>query len=58
MANHKDSSQSPADKGREERHMGERFGRPEEGPPLHPQTKETGTKGASNAGEDLTSGDG
>lgn len=46
------------DKGRDERHMDERFGKEDDGTSNHPETKETGIKGASNAGEDLTSGDG
>ena len=44
------------DKGAEQRGLGERLGREELGPPLHPASKESGTKGASNAGEDETSG--
>jgi hypothetical protein len=35
---------------------GERYGRVERGPALHPFTKQTGRKGASNVGEDETSG--
>jgi hypothetical protein len=44
------------DKGAEQRGLGERLGREEDGPPLHPAAKESGVKGASNAGEDETSG--
>jgi hypothetical protein len=44
------------DKGAEQRGLGERLGQEEDGPPLHPAAKESGTKGASNAGEDETSG--
>lgn len=46
------------DKGREERGIDERLGQPDDGSSNHPQTKETGVKSGSNAGEDLTSGDG
>jgi hypothetical protein len=44
------------DKGAEQRGLGERIGREEEGPALHPTSRESGTKGASNVGEDETSG--
>jgi hypothetical protein len=46
------------DKGRDQRNLGERLGRPDDGGSNHPQSKATGTKGESNVGEDLTSGDG
>ena len=44
------------EKGAEQRWFGERYGRVEEGPLLHPLSKETGLKGASNVGLDETSG--
>jgi hypothetical protein len=44
------------EKGADQRWLGERYGRVEEGPALHPLTRETGLKGASNVGEDETSG--
>jgi hypothetical protein len=43
-------------KGADQRNEGERYGRPAHGPATHPYTKKTGRKGASNAGEDETSG--
>jgi hypothetical protein len=43
-------------KGADERWLRERYGRVERGPALHPWTKETGLKGASNVGQDETSG--
>jgi hypothetical protein len=44
------------EKGADQRWLGERYGRVERGPALHPFTRETGRKGASNVGEDETSG--
>ncbi|HEX6241881.1 MAG TPA: hypothetical protein VFZ61_13325 [Polyangiales bacterium] len=46
------------DKGADQRRLGlgERLGRPETGPKLHPLSREAGVKGASNVGEDETSG--
>lgn len=46
------------DKGADQRRfgLGERLGRPETGPRLHPLSKEAGIKGASNVGEDECSG--
>lgn len=44
------------DKGAQQRGLGERFGRDAKGPPLHPAAKESGIEGASNVGEDETSG--
>ena len=46
----------PDDKGADQRRLGERLGRPETGPKLHPASRESGTKGASNVGEDESSG--
>ena len=43
-------------KGAEQRWLGERYGRRETGLALHPWSKETGRKGASNVGQDETSG--
>jgi len=45
-------------KGRDQRNMGERSGRADDGTSNHPQTKKTGVRGESNVGEDETSGDG
>lgn len=59
MRKSKDAANAPdvfANKGREQRYLGERFGRPELGTGMHPLTKERGIKGASNVGEDETSG--
>jgi hypothetical protein len=44
------------DKGADQRLLKERINQVEEGPLLHPQSKETGMKGASNVGEDESSG--
>jgi hypothetical protein len=44
------------DKGADQRLLKERISQPEKGPLLHPQSKETGLKGASNVGEDESSG--
>jgi hypothetical protein len=46
------------EKGRDERGIDERLGQPDDGSSNHPETKETGFKSGSNAGQDLTSGDG
>ena len=46
------------EKGSDQRRLGERYGKEDDGTSNHPETKRTGKKGASNAGEDLTSGDG
>jgi hypothetical protein len=46
------------DKGKPERGNREILGRPDDGTSNHPETKVTGYRGDSNAGEDLTSGDG
>jgi hypothetical protein len=43
-------------KGADQRWLGERFGRRETGVALHPWSRETGRKGASNVGQDETSG--
>lgn len=52
------AAQERADKGSDQRGLGERYGKEDDGTSNHPETKRTGRKGASNAGEDLTSGDG
>jgi len=44
------------DKGRDQRSLEERLGKEDDGTSNHPETKQTGIKGASNAGEDQTSG--
>jgi hypothetical protein len=44
------------EKGKDQRGLGERYGKEASGPPLHPDEKERGTRGASNVGEDGTSG--
>jgi len=44
------------DKGKDQRGLGERYGKKASGPLLHPNEKERGTRGASNAGEDESSG--
>lgn len=44
------------DKGADQRLLRERLGQVEKGPRLHPVSKETGLKGASNVGEDESSG--
>lgn len=46
------------DKGRDQRDLAERYGKKDDGSSNHPQTTRTGLKGASNVGEDETSGDG
>ena len=43
-------------KGADQRFLGERMGKTEHGPRLHPVSRETGKKGASNVGEDASSG--
>jgi hypothetical protein len=54
----KDEKTELREKDRDERNLGERYGREATGEENDPESKETGYKGASNAGEDLTSGDG
>lgn len=44
------------DKGADQRLLRERLGQVEKGPRVHPVSKETGLKGASNVGEDESSG--
>ena len=46
------------DKGRDQRDLDERLGKHDDGTSNHPESKQTGQKGASNVGEDETSGDG
>ncbi|HEY6878468.1 MAG TPA: hypothetical protein VI299_10645 [Polyangiales bacterium] len=53
-----DAKAAQRDKGRDERNLGERFGRPDDSQSNHPWSRESGIKGASNVGEDTTSGDG
>lgn len=55
MEKQKEAPRQP-DKGEDQRLLGERYGKKETGPALHPATKESGRKGASNVGEDETSG--
>jgi hypothetical protein len=43
-------------KDQRKRGLGERLGSPETGPKLHPLSREAGIKGASNVGEDESSG--
>ena len=52
------TEQKRDDKGADQRRLGvgERLGRPETGPRLHPLSRESGIKGASNVGEDESSG--
>lgn len=50
--------QASFDKGREQRRQGERLGSKVDGVPTHPDERESGRKGASNVGQDETSGDG
>lgn len=45
-----------SDKGSEERGLSERYGKRATTPPLNPVTKERGIQGASNVGQDKTSG--
>jgi hypothetical protein len=52
----RETKREPDDKGADQRGLGERLGRQEKGPALHPAAKESGVKGASNVGEDETSG--
>lgn len=54
----KNEQEELRDKGRHERGLDERSGQSDDGSSNHPVTKRTGVKGESNAGEDLTSGDG
>jgi hypothetical protein len=49
-------ARKPPEKGKDEQLLGERYGKKETGPALHPTTKESGRKGASNVGQDETSG--
>jgi len=54
----KSEKQELREKGKPERGLGERLGQKDDGSSNHPVTKHTGIKSESNAGEDLTSGDG
>jgi hypothetical protein len=51
-------SQQPKqpEKGKDQRLLGERYGKKASHPLLHPVEKETGRRGASNVGEDESSG--
>lgn len=55
MEKQKDGQKQPA-KGADQKLLGERYGKKETGPALHPASKESGRQGASNAGEDESSG--
>lgn len=55
MQKQKEDRKQP-EKGADQRLLGERYGKKETGPALHPATKESGQKGASNVGQDETSG--
>ncbi len=46
------------DKGRDERNLMQRYGRKDDSGSNHPLSREQGIKGASNVGEDETSGEG
>lgn len=46
------------DKGRDERNLMTRYGRKDDSGSNHPLAREKGIKGASNVGEDETSGEG
>jgi hypothetical protein len=54
----KSEEQELRQKGKVERNLGERLGSEDDGSSNHPVTKRTGVRSESNAGEDLTSGDG
>lgn len=43
-------------KGEDQRGLGERYGKETRGPRLHPASKESGREGASNVGQDESSG--
>jgi len=43
-------------KSRQQGHMRERAGQPDDGPKTHPEARRTGYKGDSNVGEDEQSG--
>jgi hypothetical protein len=53
-----DAKTAEKEKGRDERNLGQRYGRPDDSGSNHPAAREDGIKGASNVGEDQTSGDG
>ncbi|MDB4972073.1 MAG: hypothetical protein JWN48_414 [Myxococcaceae bacterium] len=55
---HKSEQEELRDKDREERNLDEVSGQPDSGRSNNPESRETGYKGESNAGQDLTSGDG
>jgi hypothetical protein len=44
------------DKGRDQRDLDERAGKPDDGTSNHPESKRSGRKGESNVGEDQSSG--
>jgi hypothetical protein len=52
----KNEQEELEDKGKDQRGLGERFGKKAKTPALHPAEKESGTQGASNVGEDESSG--
>lgn len=54
----KSEEQELREKGKPERDLDERLGQKDDGSSNHPVTKQTGIQSESNAGEDLTSGDG
>ncbi|HEX5661270.1 MAG TPA: hypothetical protein VFX59_28970 [Polyangiales bacterium] len=53
-----DAKSAEKNKGRDERNLGQRYGREDDSGSNHPDARERGVKGASNVGEDSTSGDG
>ncbi len=52
-----DKKRAEKDKGSDQRNLGERYGREDDSGSNHPLSRESGIKGASNVGEDATSGD-
>jgi hypothetical protein len=54
----RDAKRAEDDKGSDERNLGERYGSKDDSGSNHPLSRESGVKGASNVGEDATSGDG
>lgn len=53
-----DAKSAEKDKGKAERNLKQRYGQEDDSGSNHPLSREQGIKGASNVGEDNTSGDG
>ena len=52
----KEAREKQEEKGKDQRGLGERYGKKAKEPALHPSERESGTQGASNVQQDESSG--